>query len=53
MMPNGGATTAIAARQQPAVIEAFGAWLRLSEGLALGPDGTHLPSHPLVRAGRP
>jgi hypothetical protein len=37
------------ARTRPAVLEAFGGWLRLSEGAALGPDGSSLPSHPLVR----
>jgi len=35
---------------QPGALEAFGSWLRLSQGAALGPDGSSLPSHPLVRA---
>eukprot|EP00200_Dunaliella_tertiolecta_P006984 CAMPEP_0202382050 /NCGR_PEP_ID=MMETSP1127-20130417/40683_1 /ASSEMBLY_ACC=CAM_ASM_000462 /TAXON_ID=3047 /ORGANISM="Dunaliella tertiolecta, Strain CCMP1320" /LENGTH=1111 /DNA_ID=CAMNT_0048981157 /DNA_START=70 /DNA_END=3405 /DNA_ORIENTATION=+ len=36
------------ARTRAGVLEAFGGWLRLSEGAALGPDGSRLPSHPLV-----
>ncbi|KAJ9534902.1 hypothetical protein QJQ45_029539, partial [Haematococcus lacustris] len=39
-----------AARLRPAVLSAFSSWLRLSEGAAMGPDGSALPSHPLVRA---
>jgi hypothetical protein len=35
-------------RMRPAVLEAFGGWLKLSEGAALGPDGLRLHSHPLV-----
>lgn len=43
-----GVAAGIAERLRPAVLQAFGGWLALSEGAALGPDGSRLPSHPLV-----
>uniref|UniRef100_A0A7S0WIF6 Importin N-terminal domain-containing protein n=1 Tax=Chlamydomonas leiostraca TaxID=1034604 RepID=A0A7S0WIF6_9CHLO len=45
-----GTASGVAERLRPAVLQAFGGWLALSDGAALGPDGSQLPSHPLVQA---